>query len=112
MIGDDPATRDAEQAALARGIDLGLTLIDTAEIYGDGRSERLVGEVIKGRRDEVFLVSKIKPDNAGEMTMMLHCEKSLQRLGSIASTSICCTGRAGIRSTRSWPGSRSWSMRG
>lgn len=81
MIGDDPKTRDAEQAALSRGIDLGLTLIDTAELYGDGRSERLVGEVIKGRRDEVFLVSKIKPENAGEMTMMLHAEKSLERLG-------------------------------
>ncbi len=80
MIGDDPAARDAEQAALARGIDLGMTLIDTAELYGDGRSERLVGEVIQGRRDEVFLVSKIKPENAGEMTMMLHCEKSLERL--------------------------------
>ena len=80
MIGDDPGTRDAEQAALSRGIDLGLTLIDTAELYGDGRSERLVGEVIKGRRDEVFLVSKIRPENAGEMTMMLHCEKSLERL--------------------------------
>ncbi len=81
MIGDDPKTRDAEQAALSRGIDLGLTLIDTAELYGDGRSERLVGEVIAGRRDEVFLVSKIKPENAGEMTMMLHAEKSLERLG-------------------------------
>ncbi|MBX9615740.1 MAG: aldo/keto reductase [Brevundimonas sp.] len=81
MIGDNPKTRDAEQAALARGIDLGLTLIDTAELYGDGRSERLVGEVIEGRREEVFLVSKIKPENAGEMTMMLHCEKSLERLG-------------------------------
>ena len=81
MIGDDPRTRDAEQAALSRGIDLGLTLIDTAELYGDGRSERLVGEVIKDRRDEVFLVSKIRPENAGEMTMMLHCEKSLERLG-------------------------------
>ena len=81
MIGDDPATRDAEQAALSRGIDLGLTLIDTAELYGDGRAERLVGEVIAGRRDEVFVVSKIRPENAGEMTMMLHCEKSLERLG-------------------------------
>ncbi len=81
MIGDDQKTRDAEQAALSRGIDLGLTLIDTAELYGDGRSERLVGEVIAGRRDEVFLVSKIKPENAGEMTMMLHAEKSLERLG-------------------------------
>lgn len=81
MIGDDPRTRDAEQAALSRGIDLGLTLIDTAELYGNGKAERLVGEVIAGRRDEVFLVSKIRPENAGEMTMMLHAEKSLERLG-------------------------------
>lgn len=80
-IGDRRETRDAEQQALARGIDLGLTLIDTAELYGDGRSERLVGEVIAGRRDEVFLVSKVKPENAGEMKMMLSCEKSLERLG-------------------------------
>lgn len=80
-IGDDPSRRDAEQAALARGIDLGMTLIDTAELYGDGRSERLVGEVIAGRRDEIFLVSKVKPENASEMKMMLSCEKSLERLG-------------------------------
>ena len=80
-IGDDAARRDAEQAALARGIDLGMTLIDTAELYGDGRAERLVGEVIAGRRDEVFLVSKVKPENASEMKMMLACEKSLERLG-------------------------------
>ena len=80
-IGDDPAWRDAEQLALERGIDLGMTLIDTAELYGDGRSERLVGEVIAGRRDEVFLVSKVKPENASEMKMMLACEKSLERLG-------------------------------
>ncbi len=81
-IGDDPKRRDAEQQALARGLDLGLTLIDTAELYGDGRSERLVGEVIAGRRDEVFLVSKVKPENASEMKMMLSCEKSLERLGA------------------------------
>jgi diketogulonate reductase-like aldo/keto reductase len=81
-MGDDPAWRDEEQQALARGIDLGLTLIDTAELYGDGRSERLVGEVIAGRRDEVFLVSKVRPENASEMKMMLACEKSLERLGT------------------------------
>lgn len=79
-IGDDPAWRDEEQQALSRGIDLGMTLIDTAELYGDGRSERLVGEVIAGRRDEVFLVSKVRPENASEMKMMLACERSLERL--------------------------------
>src|SRR3990167_3963025 len=73
---------DDQQRALAGGIDLGLTLIDTAELYGDGRSERLVGEVIAGRRDEVFLVSKVRPENASEMKMMLACEKSLERLGT------------------------------
>ncbi len=81
-IGDNPATRDAEQRALSRGIDLGLTVIDTAEIYGNGASERLVGEVIAGRREEVFLVSKVRPENASEMKMMLSCEKSLERLGA------------------------------
>ena len=80
-LGDDPAWRDEQQQALARGIDLGMSLIDTAELYGDGRSERLVGEVIAGRRDEVFIVSKVKPENASEMKMMLSCEKSLERLG-------------------------------
>jgi diketogulonate reductase-like aldo/keto reductase len=80
-IGDDPRKADAEQAALSRGLDLGLALIDTAEIYGAGKSERLVGEVIKGRREEVFLVSKVRPESAGEMSMMLACEKSLERLG-------------------------------
>ena len=79
-IGDDPAKRDAEQQALARGIDLGMTLIDTAELYGDGRSERLVGEVVAGRREEVFIVSKVRPENASEMKMMLSCERSLERL--------------------------------
>lgn len=79
-IGDDPVWRDEEQQALSRGIDLGMTLIDTAELYGDGRSERLVGEVIAERRDEVFLVSKVRPENASEMKMMLACEKSLDRL--------------------------------
>ena len=79
-IGDDPAWRDQEQQALSRGIDLGMTLIDTAELYGDGRSERLVGEVIAGRRDEVFIVSKVRPENASEMKMMLACERSLERL--------------------------------
>lgn len=80
-LGDSLRASDAEQQALARGLDLGLSLIDTAELYGDGRSERLIGEVIRDRRDEVFLVSKVKPENAGEMSMMLACERSLERLG-------------------------------
>jgi len=81
MIGDDAARRADEIASLQRGIDLGLTLIDTAEMYGDGRSESLVGEAIRGRRDEVFLVSKVYPHNASRRAMPASCEASLRRLG-------------------------------
>jgi diketogulonate reductase-like aldo/keto reductase len=80
-IGDDPRRRSEEIAALRRGIDLGLTLIDTAEMYGEGRSESLVGEAIAGRRDEVFLVSKVYPHNASARAMPKSCEASLRRLG-------------------------------
>lgn len=80
-IGDDPKRRQEEIATLRRGIDLGLTLIDTAEMYGDGRSESLVGEAIAGRRDEVFLVSKVYPHNASAKAMPRSCEASLRRLG-------------------------------
>jgi len=79
-IGDDARLRGEEIATLRRGLDLGLTLIDTAEMYGDGRSERLVGEAIAGRRDEVFLVSKVYPHNASLRGMRRACEASLRRL--------------------------------
>ncbi len=79
-LGDDPARRQDEIAALRRGLDLGLTLVDTAEMYGDGRSEALVGEAIAGRRDEVFLVSKVYPHNASARAMRKSCEASLGRL--------------------------------
>ena len=80
-VGDDPARRKDEIAALRRGIDLGLTLIDTAEMYGDGRSESLVGESIAGRRGEVFVVSKVYPHNASRKAMPRSCAASLRRLG-------------------------------
>lgn len=79
-IGDDPARRQAEIDCLRRGIDLGLTLIDTAEMYGEGRSEALVGEAIQGRRDEVFIVSKVYPHNASRRSMPVSCDNSLKRL--------------------------------
>src|SRR3984885_360928 len=66
--------------ALRRGLDLGLTHIDTAEMYGSGTSERIVGQAIEGRRDEVFLVSKVLPGNASKHGTMAACEKSLARL--------------------------------
>lgn len=67
-------------AAFRRGLDLGLTHIDTAEMYGDGRSEALIGEAIEGRRDEVFLVSKVLPHNASRRGVQAACERSLQHL--------------------------------
>ena len=79
-IGDDPACRREEIDCLRRGIDLGLTLIDTAEMYGEGLSEALVGEAIQGRRDEVFIVSKVYPHNASRRSMQASCNNSLKRL--------------------------------
>jgi diketogulonate reductase-like aldo/keto reductase len=79
-IGDDPATRAEEIATLRLGLDLGARLIDTAEMYGDGRSEELIAEAIVGRRDEVFLVSKVYPHNASAKGAPAACERSLRRL--------------------------------
>jgi diketogulonate reductase-like aldo/keto reductase len=67
-------------AALRRGLDLGLTHIDTAEMYGSGTSERIIGQAIEGRRDDVFLVSKVLPSNASKHGTVAACEKSLARL--------------------------------
>ncbi len=80
FLGDDPDTRDAEIAALREGIDHGLTLIDTAEMYGRGRAEKLVGAAIAGRRDEVFLVSKVLPSNASEQQTVSSCEAAYNGL--------------------------------
>jgi diketogulonate reductase-like aldo/keto reductase len=79
-VGDDPRRRKEEIATIQLGIDLGLSLVDTAEMYGDGRTEALVGEAIAGRRDEVFLVSKVYPHHASRGMMSRACEASLQRL--------------------------------
>jgi diketogulonate reductase-like aldo/keto reductase len=77
-IEESPA--DAAVAALRRGLDLGLTHIDTAEMYGSGASEILIAEAIEGRRDEVFLVSKVLPSNASKRGTLAACENSLARL--------------------------------
>src|SRR6185295_11255158 len=79
-IGDVRAQRAEEIATLRAGLDAGATLIDTAEMYGDGRSEELVGEAIAGRRDEVFLVTKVYPHNASRKGVPAACERSLKRL--------------------------------
>ncbi len=79
-MGDDRARRAEEIAALRTGIELGMTLIDTAEMYGDGRSETLVGEALAGLRQEVFLVTKVLPSNASRKGVTRSCEASLKRL--------------------------------
>ena len=79
-IGDRAASRTQEIAALRTGLDLGLTLIDTAEMYGDGRSEELVAAALAGRRDEAFIVSKVYPHNASRTGAVAACERSLKRL--------------------------------
>jgi diketogulonate reductase-like aldo/keto reductase len=76
-------TRHAEEVrALQHGIELGATLIDTAEMYGDGATEELVGEALQGRRERVFLVSKVYPWNATRKGTKQACERSLKRLGT------------------------------
>jgi diketogulonate reductase-like aldo/keto reductase len=72
----------AAVAALRRGLDLGLAHIDTAEMYGDGAAERIIGKAIAGRREEVFLVSKVLPTNASKSGAVQACEKTLKRLGT------------------------------
>lgn len=81
-MGEDPARRRAEVAALRLGLELGITLVDTAEMYGDGGAEEVVGEAIHGRREGVFLVSKVLPHNAGRDGTVRACERSLRRLGT------------------------------
>jgi diketogulonate reductase-like aldo/keto reductase len=79
-MGEKSTQRQAEVAALRLGIDLGMTLIDTAEMYGEGGAEEVVGEAIAGRREQVFLVSKVYPHNASQRGVMAACDRSLKRL--------------------------------
>jgi len=79
-MGENRAARAEEIATLRLGLDLGITLIDTAEMYGEGKAEELIGEAIAGRRDEAFLVSKTYPHNATRKGAVAACERSLRRL--------------------------------
>ena len=81
-MGEDAGKRKEEVAALRAGIELGLTLIDTAEMYADGGAEKVVGEALTGLRDNVFLVSKVYPWNAGGKRAIAACENSLHRLNT------------------------------
>jgi diketogulonate reductase-like aldo/keto reductase len=79
-MGERAAAAAREVAALKRGLDVGITLIDTAEMYGDGGAEEIVSRAIAGRSDEVFVVTKVYPQNAGAAGMKTACERSLRRL--------------------------------
>lgn len=79
-MGEDPERRAEESAALRAGIESGMTLIDTAEMYGEGATESFLGEALVGLRDRMFLVSKVYPQNAGAAKLRRACEGSLKRL--------------------------------
>jgi len=81
-MGEDASRRAAEIAVIRLGIELGMTLIDTAEMYADGGAERVVGAAIADRRDEVFVVTKFYPQNATRERMAAACDRSLRRLGT------------------------------
>jgi len=81
-MGEDSSQRAQEIAALRRGVELGLTLIDTAEMYGDGGAEEMLGEALRGLRDKVFLVSKAYPQNGAGPALRRACENSLRRLST------------------------------
>ncbi len=79
-MGEDPSRREAEVAALRYGLDLGMNLIDTAEMYGEGGAEEIVAEAIADQREEVFVVTKVYPHNATRRGAIAACERSLRRL--------------------------------
>jgi diketogulonate reductase-like aldo/keto reductase len=81
-MGERKANAAEEAKCLRHGLDLGMTLIDTAEMYADGGAERIVGEAIRGRRSDAFIVSKVLPTNASRDGTIKACEASLKRLGT------------------------------
>lgn len=95
MMGDHKASFADEVAALQLGLDLGVTLIDTAEMYAD--AELVVGEAVKGRRDDLFIVSKVLPSNASRAGTIAACERSLKRLGTDRIDLYLLHWRGGVR---------------
>src|SRR6476659_5832235 len=79
-MGENTAKRAKEIETLRLGLELGVTLIDTAEMYGEGHTEELVGEALKHRRDQAFIVSKVYPHNASRSGAIAACDRSLRRL--------------------------------
>ncbi|WP_260599250.1 aldo/keto reductase [Sphingomonas endolithica] len=82
MMGERAAKRTGEIAALRAGVELGMTLIDTAEMYGDGAAETLIGEALGAVREQIFLISKAYPQNASRARLVRACEGTLERLGT------------------------------
>ena len=80
MMGENARNKVQEIRSLQLGVDLGMSLIDTAEMYGDGGAEEIIGKALAARRDEIFLVSKVYPQNAGRARMTQACENSLKRM--------------------------------
>ena len=114
-MGENAGHRAAEVKAVREAIALGYRLIDTAEMYGEGGAETVVGQAIAealragdARREELFVVSKVYPHNASRRGTRDACERSLKRLGLDASTSTCCTGAATIRCARPSPRCSRW----
>ena len=99
-MGEQRKRRAHEVAALKLGLDLGMTLIDTAEMYGDGGAEEVVGEAIAGRRDEVFLVSKVLPHHATRRGTIAACSRACNGWAPNSSTCTCCTGVKACHSRR------------
>lgn len=81
-LGEDPSRRSIQIAALRLGLDLGMKLVDTAEMYGNGASEQLIGEALADRRDDAYLVDKVLPSNATQRGTVIACERSLRRLNT------------------------------
>jgi len=81
-MGEDRRRADADAAALRLGIDLGMTLIDTAEMYGSGGAEEVIARAARGLRDQLFIVSKVYPHNASRAGVVAACERSLKRLAT------------------------------
>ena len=99
-MGESRRTERAEIASLRLGLELGLTHIDTAEMYGEGGAERIVAQAIKGHpRDALFIVTKVLPSNTSHAGTIKACEQSLKRLGTGHVDATWCTGgAASIRS--------------
>ena len=108
-MGESSLTRDAEIAAIQAGLDLGIRLIDTAEMYAEGGAERVIGAALRGRsgmaRESLTIVSKVLPSNASRAGTARAAEDSIARMAAITWMSSCCTGRADFRwrkPSRAW----------